>query len=424
MQNVYFMIIMVILHHQLGNSQPLSYKEYIKQGIPSRKEIDVFTNEISWARFDPEVGYLLGNYIPHDGLDKSSTISTSRSDRTRSSFMYKNKPCRINTYGNSFTQCHQVSDGETWQEYLAAHLGEPIRNFGMGGYGAYQSYRRMLKEEKTVNNAKYIIFYIWGDDHIRSLLRCRYMLTQSWMREQEKKEGIGKMFHGNFWPNIEMDLDKAELVEKESLIRSPKDLYKMTDSDWMYENLKDDLALQMALYDRNQIRDIDIKKVQKLADCLNYSINMDTVKNLREEVHQLLDKYAFEATRYILKKVNAFALSQNKKVLIVIFDPGKVTKSLIQYGTRFDQEIVDFLKNNNYNYFDMNLVHANDFKNFNLSLQDYYKRYFIGHYSPAGNHFFAFSIKTKIVEWLDPKPVTYQTTDQQQIDFKGYLDEF
>ena len=43
------------------------------------------------------------------------------------------KACRINTYGNSFTQCHQVSNGEAWQEDLAAHMGEPIRNFGMGG---------------------------------------------------------------------------------------------------------------------------------------------------------------------------------------------------------------------------------------------------------------------------------------------------
>ena len=26
-------------------------------------------------------------------------------------------------------------DGKTWQEYLAAHLGEPLRNFGVGGFG-------------------------------------------------------------------------------------------------------------------------------------------------------------------------------------------------------------------------------------------------------------------------------------------------
>jgi hypothetical protein len=48
-----------------------------------------------------------------------------------------------------FHACHQVSDNETWQEYLAGHLGEPIRNFGMGGFGVYQAYRRMIREEQT-----------------------------------------------------------------------------------------------------------------------------------------------------------------------------------------------------------------------------------------------------------------------------------
>jgi hypothetical protein len=49
------------------------------------------------------------------------------------------------------------------------------------------------------------------------------------------------------------------------------------------------------------------------------------------------------------------------------------------------------------------------------------KRYYIGHYSPAGNHFFAYSIKDKIVDWLDPKPITYRADDQRLVDFKGYL---
>jgi hypothetical protein len=45
----------------------------------------------------------------------------------------------------------------------------------------------------------------------------------------------------------------------------------------------------------------------------------------------------------------------------------------------------------------------------------------IGHYSPQGNHFFAYSIKDKVVQWLDPKPIPYQQPDAQIINFKGYL---
>jgi hypothetical protein len=48
------------------------------------------------------------------------------------------RACRVHTYGDSFTHCDQVSDGETWQEFLAAHLQEPVKNFGVGGYSVFQ----------------------------------------------------------------------------------------------------------------------------------------------------------------------------------------------------------------------------------------------------------------------------------------------
>jgi len=71
-----------------------------------------------------------------------------------------------------------------------------------------------------------------------------------------------------------------------------------------------------------------------------------------------------------------------------------------------------------------NLVHCEDYKDFNLSVGDYFKRYFIGHYNPAGNHFFAYALKDRVVDWLDPKPLPYRDTAQQIIDFKGYLQEY
>jgi len=407
-----------------GQQVPVTFKEYIMQNVATKKEIDVFLHEMSWAKFDSVTGYKLGNYMPHDGVDNSSTISTSRADGTRRSFMYIDKPCRLNTYGNSFTQCHQVSDGETWQEYLAADFGEPIRNFGMGGFGVNQSYLRMLKEESTSHAASNIIFYIWGDDHIRSMLRCRYMLIGHWMKEQEKIEGIGRMFHGNFWSNIEMDFDKGALVEKKNLISSPDSLYNMTDPEWMYAHLKDDLAMQMVLYKSGEITDIDSAQLRKLAHCLGVSVDPEKQIDKRKAVGALLDVYAFAATNYLLEKVKAFAATNNKKLLVVIFDPYQVTRPLLQGQPRYDQPVVDFLKKNKINYFDMNLVHVEDYKSFKISIEDYFKRYFIGHYNPAGNHFFAFSIKPKIIEMLDPKPITYQKVHQQLIGFKGYLEGF
>ena len=402
----------------------ISFEDYIKAHVPARKEIDVFLNGMSWAQFDPDVGYILGNFMPRDGVDKSSTFSTVQPNGARTSFVYKGKPCRINTYGNSFTQCHQVSDGETWQEYLAAHLGEPVRNYGMGGFGVYQAYRRMLREEQTENKADYVMLYIWGNDHIRSLLRCRYMLLAGWNRSQNDKEGQGRMFHGNFWSNLEMNLATGEFEEHDSLLPTPDSLYRMTDPDWMVDHLRDDLALEMGLYTRGLIGDIDVARLKRLAGHLNRPLSLDGGQVSRSAVASLLDAYSFAATKTILKKAKDFTAQRDKKLMIILFDPYRVTRTLLEGGTRYDREIVDFLHEHDYTVFDMNLVHLEDYKSFNLSVNDYFKRYFIGHYSPAGNHFFAYAIKDKVVDWLDPKPLPYRDTTQQIIDFKGYLQEY
>jgi hypothetical protein len=396
-----------------------TFKEFIKSSVPTKNELDIFLNKKGvWSKYDSDLGYVLGNSLPLEGIDTSLTISTTQSDGARTMFMYKNNPCRINTYGNSFTQCQQVSDGETWQEYLAAHLGEPIRNFGVGGYGVYQAYRRLLREESSKNSAKHMVFYIWGDDHTRSLLRCRYMAIKNWNSNNEP----GMKFHGNFWSNIEMDFKTGKLVEKKNPLNTPELLYKMTDPEWMYENLKDDFALQLLLYRNREISDVDIKKAEKLSKLLNANINFRDTPTLEKAVGDLLDQYSFKATEYILNKLATYAKANDKKLMVILFDPYRVTNALIQNESRYDGAIVDFLKKGEFNYFDMNSVHAADYKQFKLSPQDYYKKYLIGHYNPTGNHFFAYSIKDKFVKWLNPKPITYEKSDKKWVDFEGYLE--
>jgi len=393
-----------------------SFEQYLKESAVSKEVIDRFLQGPSWAQYDPELGYILGNYLPSDGIDHSATISTVQSNGARTSFMYAGKKCRINTYGDSFTQCHQVSDGETWQEYLAGHLGEPIRNFGMGGYGVYQAYRRMIREERTDHGAEYVIFYIWGDDHIRSLLRCRHALIFRWWNHQG-----GRAFHNNFWPNVEMDLQTGRFVEKENLLSTRETLYQMTDPQRMVELLKDDLALQLSALKAGLIRDVDRKPISALAARLGYPMDWSRESDLPTQAGELLDRYSLRATQFVLEKAGEFARQNGKKLLVVLFDPYRAMAEMKQSGTRFDQPIVEYLIREKFNYFDMNEVHLRDFKKYNLPYPEYLKQYFIGHYGPRGNHFFAYSIKDRVVEWLDPKPITYRNPDPQSIDFRGYL---
>lgn len=149
-----------------AEQRKVTFEQYVKQCAVSREVVDDFLKGPSWAKFDPERGYVQRDFVRKDAIDGSSAIYTFRPHGARTSFLYVNRKPRINTYGDSFTEGEQVNDGETWQEYLAAHLGEPIANYGIGSYGVYQAYRRMLREEKTDHAAEYLIFFIWGDDQM------------------------------------------------------------------------------------------------------------------------------------------------------------------------------------------------------------------------------------------------------------------
>jgi hypothetical protein len=400
----------------MGAPGTVTYEAYLKESAVSREVIDRFLCGSNWAQFDPELGFILSSYMPSDGMDGSTTISTVQANGARTSFMYADRKCRINTYGDSFSQCEQVSDGESWEEYLAGHLGEPIRNFGVGGYGVYQAYRRMLREERTDHGAEYLMFYLWGDDHIRSLLRCRHAIFYKFWNDQG-----GRMFHCNFWPHLEMDLETGRFVEKENLLATQSALYHMTDPQFMVDHLKDDLALQLYAYNLEYIRELDQERISKLAAQLNFPLDQSQESARHQQMRELLDRYSLRATQFILEKAREFSRQNKKKLLVILFDPYRAMAEMHKSGTRYDQEIVDYLGKEKFDYFDVNETHLRDFKKYSLPWDEYLKQYFIGHYNPRGNHFFAYSIKDTVVKWLDPKPITYQKPKPDSIDFKGYI---
>lgn len=96
----------------------MEFSAFLRAAAVGLSVIDCFLDpEASvWARFDPELGYLLRNYRMRDGQDGAFTVNRFTQTGERLMLNFADRPCRINTYGNSFTQCHQVSDGETWQE--------------------------------------------------------------------------------------------------------------------------------------------------------------------------------------------------------------------------------------------------------------------------------------------------------------------
>lgn len=189
----------------------------------------------------------------------------------------------------------------------------------------------------------------------------------------------------------------------------------------MVDSLKDDLALQLYAVAMGYTGELDRERISRLAAHLGHPMDWSRPSELPLLARELLDRYSLDATRFVLAKAREFARRNRKKLLIVLFDPYRAMREMRQSAARYDQPVVDYLKKEGFDYFDMNEVQLRDFARYSIPFDDYMKLYFIGHYNPRGNHFFAYSIKDKMVSWLDPKPLPYRARDEESVGFQEYL---
>ena len=61
------------------------FEQHIRASACTREEIDHFLDpdKLSKWQFDPEVGYILGNYLSREGIDDSLTINTVQNNGRR-----------------------------------------------------------------------------------------------------------------------------------------------------------------------------------------------------------------------------------------------------------------------------------------------------------------------------------------------------
>ena len=355
-------------------------REYLEGLLYQPAEVDKWLagEAFPFSKYDPELGFLHRTRRRHDGIDDSTPVYTYDAIDARRTIRYAELPCRINTYGDSFTNCDQVSDGETWQEVLAAHFCEPVRNFGVGGYSVYQTYLRMKREEARAPS-ECIVFGIFEDDHFRSFT--------SW---QSVFAGKNTQHIAPTLPHIDVDLKTRGFVERENSCPTPESLYNLCDLDWVYDTFKDDFDLRVRLEYLEHLKEYPGDSLLDFGERTEYT------------------KAALFGSMRIVDKVAEFAKSRNTKLLIVLSYASRAITKAFKDGRRFDQEFVDYLQDLGVPYIDLLEAHKADFAKFSVGLEDYLSSYFIGHYNPLGNFFTAFTIKDKLANMLEPRPISYQ----------------
>jgi hypothetical protein len=354
-------------------------RAYLKRFLYSRDDLDACLagKGFYFSRYDAEVGYVHTDRDYKEGMDGS--ICSYRYDKTgaRRTIAHADKACRINTYGNSFTSCEQVSDGETWQEILAAHLGEPLRNFGTGAYSVYLAYLRMMREEKRWP-AEYIIFNIYDDDHYRNLL--------PWQRA---RFGVNRKSIGPTMPYVSVNPEAGDWVEHPNPCPTAEDLYDLCDEEGAWRMFKDDYLLER--YVQREKR-----REQK-----------DPQAPANDYEDEELTRHALFASMRIVEKVEEFAANKKRVVLYVLSYSSYTIRRWLNDGHRFDQSFVNFFNQRQLPCVDLLKAHIDDYAKFAPGVDAYLKQYFIGHYNPLGNHFCAFALKDKLLGTLKPTPPAY-----------------
>jgi hypothetical protein len=384
------------------DSKQMDERTYLSNILYTKKEVDDWFagKAFPFSKFDSELGWLLPNAKFRDGINDSISVYTyAENNGERIMGNYNDQPCRINTYGNSFTQCHQVSDHETWQEVLAAHLQEPVRNYGIGGWSVYQAYLRMLKEEKR-KPAEYIIFNIYEDDHKRNL--------DSWrnIRVSKHPQHIEATL-----PFLKVNLSEQTMQECKNPCPSPESYYNLCDLDKTYKLFKDDFVLKIMVAHENAEEKntaAGYEGLMKLIKTHGIKTKIDEKENLAVEAEKIHLEAALFSTQKIVDKIETYARKNDKKVLYVLSYPGKTVANYIEKRERFDQTFVNYLKEKKLPYVDLMEAHALDYKKYATNMETYIDQYFIGHYNPRGNFFCAYTILDKLISFLNPNPLPYR----------------
>ena len=135
-------------------------------------------------------------------------------------------------------------------------------------------------------------------------------------------------------------------------------------------------------------------------------VNADlSVEELRREGEH--DRGSVHAVPEVRVGVDAVRARAGKRLLVLLSYAAADVADVLRGEPRFDQAFLDALVERRFQVVDGLRKPVEDYAAYGCTPDEYVQRFYIGHYNPRGNHFFAFAIKDDLVSWLDPRPPAY-----------------
>lgn len=379
----------------LNDHDQQKLRDYLTSIMPTREMVEQYVTPNSKGETSciPDLGWVpRGERSGRDGVDNTMAFYSYLEDRGRRVVNFPDRVSRIHTFGNSFTHCDQVSDGETWQEYLAAHLQEPVRNFGVGGWSVYQAFRRMKVVETGDDPAEYLILNAWSDDHYRNL--------DAW-----RSVRMGRVPRWTL-PHLKVSVAEGSSEEMPNPCPTLEDHHKLCDADWVWERFREDPTVRAYAMHRAEVEPTE-DLAAWVADGFGFSSDAFADLPPAERIPILHREAALFATRCVIEMAEQFASENDRQLMVLLSFGSRQINEALSNEPLFDQTLLDWLAGRDTRVVDLRDTFRSDYARHSVDVDAYLEPLYNGHHTPRGNFLFAWGIKDAVVDWLAPKPLPY-----------------
>ena len=157
--------------------------------------------------------------------------------------------------------------------------------------------------------------------------------------------------------------------------------------------------------------------------------DLSTLAAIKAGATQLLHAYAIRVGIAVMDRLHEYCKQNDKELMVLLSYPVGAVWHACNRSSSDDpdntdwhpQYFKDHLTAKGIQLVDSLPAHVAEFDTFKLTAKEYVDRYYVGHYTPRGNHFFAYAVKDAIRDWLTPAPPSYQNNGEPLIRFQGYL---
>ena len=120
----------------------------IKMSFDNYKDFKKNVQNSSYVSFDKNLGW---DIVKNGNALDSLYISNSQGIRRKNNISISSKKFRISSYGDSFVHCDDVSNDDTWQNFIERREKSfEVLNLGVGGYGTDQAYLKYKLTQKNL----------------------------------------------------------------------------------------------------------------------------------------------------------------------------------------------------------------------------------------------------------------------------------